>query len=149
MTFYRCEHCGNIIAYIHDSGVRCECCGEAMKPIEPNTTDAAGEKHVPVIAVDGDKIVVERTLDTVVEEIEVPLPAVISVSPECAEPRITGMKDIMAAGKKPAHVDAIDAVDAAVEVAEIKAPEAAPRKQEVFGEDDIDKFAAALAEAIR
>ena len=23
MTFYKCEHCGNIIAHIQDSGVRC------------------------------------------------------------------------------------------------------------------------------
>ena len=53
MTFYKCEHCGNIIAHINDSGVRCVCCGEEMKPMTPNTTDAAGEKHVPVIAIDG------------------------------------------------------------------------------------------------
>ena len=58
MTFYRCEHCGNIIAHIHDSGVRCHCCGEEMKPLTPNTTDAAGEKHVPVIAVNGQIVTV-------------------------------------------------------------------------------------------
>ena len=53
MTFYRCEHCGNIIAHLHDSGVRCVCCGEEMQPVTPNTSDGAGEKHVPVISVDG------------------------------------------------------------------------------------------------
>ena len=53
MTFYRCEHCGNIIAYINDSGVRAQCCGEEMKPLVPNTSDGAGEKHVPVIAQNG------------------------------------------------------------------------------------------------
>ena len=58
MTFYRCSHCGNIIAHINDSGVRCVCCGEVMKPIEPNTSDGAGEKHVPVITVDGKKVTV-------------------------------------------------------------------------------------------
>ena len=58
MTFYRCEHCGNIIAYINDSGVRAQCCGEEMKPIEPNTTDAAGEKHVPVIEQNGQTVTV-------------------------------------------------------------------------------------------
>ena len=58
MTLYRCEHCGNIIAHIQDSGVRVVCCGEVMKPIEPNTTDAAGEKHVPVIQVDGQIVTV-------------------------------------------------------------------------------------------
>ena len=58
MTFYRCEHCGNIIAHIHDSGVRCHCCGEEMKPLTPNTTDAAGEKHVPVVQVNGQTVTV-------------------------------------------------------------------------------------------
>ena len=58
MTFYKCEHCGNIIAYIHDSGVRAQCCGEEMKPLLPNTTDAAGEKHVPVIKIDGQIVTV-------------------------------------------------------------------------------------------
>ena len=53
MTFYRCEHCGNIIAYINDSGVHAQCCGEEMKPLIPNTSDGAGEKHVPVIAQNG------------------------------------------------------------------------------------------------
>ena len=53
MTIYRCKHCGNIIAHLNDSGVRCVCCGETMEPIIPNTTDAAGEKHVPVIRQDG------------------------------------------------------------------------------------------------
>ena len=58
MKFYKCEHCGNIIAYINDSGVPVRCCGETMKPIEPNTTDAAGEKHVPVIKADGQTVTV-------------------------------------------------------------------------------------------
>ena len=58
MTIYRCKHCGNIIAYINDSGARCQCCGEEMKPLVPNTSDGAGEKHVPVIAVEGNKVTV-------------------------------------------------------------------------------------------
>ena len=58
MTFYRCEHCGNIIAHIQDSGVRCSCCGEEMKALVPGTSDGAGEKHVPVVSVDGQKVTV-------------------------------------------------------------------------------------------
>ena len=58
MNLYKCEHCGNIIAYLKDSGARVQCCGEEMKPLLPNTTDAAGEKHVPVIAVDGSTVTV-------------------------------------------------------------------------------------------
>ena len=59
MTFYRCAHCGNIIAHIQDSGVRCVCCGEEMQPMVPNTSDGAGEKHVPVIRTEGRKVTVE------------------------------------------------------------------------------------------
>ena len=58
MTIYKCRHCGNIIAHLKDSGIRCHCCGEEMQPLVPNTTDAAGEKHVPVIAVDGNTVTV-------------------------------------------------------------------------------------------
>ena len=58
MTFYKCAHCGNIIAHIRDSGVRCHCCGEEMKPLIPNTSDGAGEKHVPVVRVEGQTVTV-------------------------------------------------------------------------------------------
>lgn len=54
--FFRCEHCGNIIAFVKDKGVPVICCGEKMKEIIPGSTDAATEKHVPVIAVDGNKV---------------------------------------------------------------------------------------------
>ncbi len=58
MKFYRCKHCGNIIAYVHASGVKVRCCGEEMEEISPNTTDAAGEKHVPVISAEGQTVTV-------------------------------------------------------------------------------------------
>ncbi len=45
--FYICNHCGNIIAKVKDSGVPVVCCGEPMAEIIPGTTDAAVEKHVP------------------------------------------------------------------------------------------------------
>ena len=51
MKFYICEHCGNIIAKVRDKGVPVVCCGEKMKEILPGTTDAALEKHVPVVEV--------------------------------------------------------------------------------------------------
>ena len=48
MKFYRCAKCGNIVAYVENSGVPVMCCGQKMEEIEPNTTEAANEKHVPV-----------------------------------------------------------------------------------------------------
>ena len=49
MKFYKCNHCGNIIRYLENSGVSVVCCGEKMKELIPNTTEAATEKHLPVI----------------------------------------------------------------------------------------------------
>jgi electron transfer flavoprotein beta subunit len=106
--------------------------------------------EVTAITAEGDKIVVERTLDDEIEEIEVPLPAVISVSPDIAPARIAGMRDILAAKKKPQTVaPAAVAVDTKVAVEDIKAPELAPRKNQIFEEGDIDAFAAAVAEALK
>ena len=51
--FYICRHCGNLIGMVHDSGVPVVCCGEKMEPLVPNTVDAAGEKHLPVVTVEG------------------------------------------------------------------------------------------------
>lgn len=59
MKFYNCSHCGNIIAFAKDSGVPVDCCGEKMKELLPNTTDAAAEKHVPVVQVEGQKVMVK------------------------------------------------------------------------------------------
>ena len=59
MEFYRCKHCGNMIAFTHKSGVPVICCGEAMEKVTENTVDAAHEKHVPVIIREGMKITVK------------------------------------------------------------------------------------------
>lgn len=59
MKFYVCEHCGNIITFVKDAGVPVMCCGERMKELVQGTTDAAQEKHVPVIEQDGQKVVVK------------------------------------------------------------------------------------------
>ena len=70
MKFYICNHCKNIIGKIHDSGVPVVCCGEKMAELVPNTTDAATEKHVPVIKVDGTSVTVTigSTLHPMTEE---------------------------------------------------------------------------------
>jgi superoxide reductase len=46
---YKCEICGNIIEVVHEGTGELVCCGQPMKLQEENTTDAAQEKHVPVI----------------------------------------------------------------------------------------------------
>lgn len=59
LKFYQCKHCGNIIAFAKASGVPVVCCGEKMEEIVPNTTDAAVEKHVPEVSLEGGKAVVK------------------------------------------------------------------------------------------
>ena len=56
--FYICEHCGNIIAKVHDSGVPVICCGQPMTRIVPGTSDGAYEKHVPVYTVENNIVTV-------------------------------------------------------------------------------------------
>ena len=50
---YYCTHCGNIIFKVVDKGVPVMCCGQKMEELVPNTTDAAQEKHVPAVTVEG------------------------------------------------------------------------------------------------
>lgn len=56
IEFYRCSHCGNIAVKLVDSGVPLVCCGEKMELLVPGSTDAAVEKHVPAVTVDGAKV---------------------------------------------------------------------------------------------
>lgn len=54
--FYICEHCGNIIGKIKDSGVSVVCCGQKMTPIIPGTVEASVEKHLPVVKYEGNTV---------------------------------------------------------------------------------------------
>ena len=71
--FFKCEHCGNIVTFMKDQGVPVVCCGQPMTELLPNTTDAAGEKHVPVYAVESGRVRVS------VGEVEHPMTAEHSI----------------------------------------------------------------------
>ena len=58
MKFYKCEHCGKIIAVVKDSQAPLLCCGQKMAELVPCSTDAAVEKHVPVYEVNGNIVTV-------------------------------------------------------------------------------------------
>ncbi len=58
MKVFKCAKCGNMISYLNKDACDVKCCGEAMVEVVPNTTDAAGEKHVPVIEIDGNIVTV-------------------------------------------------------------------------------------------
>ena len=46
---YKCNICGNIVQFLHPSQGKLVCCGKEMVFLKENDTDAATEKHVPVI----------------------------------------------------------------------------------------------------
>ena len=98
MTFYRCKHCGNIIAHIQDSGVRCHCCGEEMKPLIPNTSDGAGEKHVPVVQVEG------QTVTVTVGSVEHPMLEAHSIQWILLETKEGRQRKALKPGEKPTAV---------------------------------------------
>lgn len=60
MKFYYCKDCGEVITVNYSKhSDEPRCCGESMVELKANTTDAATEKHVPVIKVEGNKVIVE------------------------------------------------------------------------------------------
>jgi len=66
---YKCEICGNIVEVLHEGAGELVCCGKPMKLIVENTTDAAREKHVPVIEkiADGYKVSVGSVLHPMID----------------------------------------------------------------------------------
>ena len=65
----RCKKCGGTVHIISDcdcneSGIKC--CDETMERLVPNSVDAAIEKHVPTVEINGNKIKV--TINHVMEE---------------------------------------------------------------------------------
>lgn len=49
MEVYKCETCGNIVEVLTAGSGELVCCGAPMVVMKENTTDAAVEKHVPVL----------------------------------------------------------------------------------------------------
>ena len=49
LQVYKCNMCGNIVEVLHGAAGSLCCCGKDMVLLKENTTDAATEKHVPVI----------------------------------------------------------------------------------------------------
>ena len=70
VDFYRCERCGNIVALVKKGGGTLACCGQDMTKLVANSTDAATEKHVPVVTTEDGKIkvAVGSTLHPMAEE---------------------------------------------------------------------------------
>lgn len=49
LEIYKCNVCGNIVEVVHAGAGGLVCCGQPMTLMVENTTDAAREKHIPVL----------------------------------------------------------------------------------------------------
>ena len=56
MKFLKCQKCGVIVGLIQEAADPDAFCGSDMEELVPNTEDAAVERHVPVIEIDGQNV---------------------------------------------------------------------------------------------
>ena len=58
MKFYICKETGEVITRLTSSGKSLVCDGHEMVELIPGVVDAAAEKHVPAVTVEGSKVTV-------------------------------------------------------------------------------------------
>lgn len=56
LELYKCDVCGNFVEVVLAGAGELVCCGEPMKLLKANTTDAAQEKHVPFFVKKDDEL---------------------------------------------------------------------------------------------
>ena len=49
LQVYKCNVCGNMVEMVHAGAGKLVCCNQPMELQQAGTTDAAQEKHVPVV----------------------------------------------------------------------------------------------------
>ncbi|HEY0118006.1 MAG TPA: hypothetical protein VGC04_04425 [Cellulomonas sp.] len=103
---------------------------------------AATLNGVNKITLAGDHLVVERPLENVVQILEVELPAVLSLTSGINTPRIPGMRDVLAAGKRPtSELAGIDAPAPSAERTSLLAVDQVERAHRVIDGDTADVVA--------
>ncbi len=56
---YKCNICGNIVEVLHEGAGTLVCCGKDMVLFEEKKEEEGNEKHLPVVKVEGNKVIVE------------------------------------------------------------------------------------------
>lgn len=56
---YKCEVCGNVVEVLHKGADALVCCDKPMVLMAENSTDAAVEKHVPVVEETDEGVIVK------------------------------------------------------------------------------------------
>jgi electron transfer flavoprotein beta subunit len=93
------------------------------------------------ITAEDDHLRVERLLEDAEQVIDVRLPAVVSVTSGINTPRIAGMKDILAAGRKPVTEATVAMPAASTRAVSLLAPEQVDRSRTVVEGDPADAAA--------
>ena len=93
--FYICEHCGNIIAMVKESGVPVVCCGQKMTKLVAGTTEASLEKHIPVYTVENNKVHV------VVGSVEHPMVPELYIEWVSIQTKFGNQRKALVPGQKP------------------------------------------------
>lgn len=126
--------------------------------VDVQIAEALGLPNVNAVVsmkIDEASLVVDRILETEKETDKLPLPAVVAVAPDIALPRIAGMKDILAAGKKPVTAyslaDLGGLAESSAETIDIQAPKPSNRKKVLFdgsSDEGVKDFVQALKESL-
>jgi len=56
---YKCNICGKVIEILNSGAPETICCGQPMELKAEQTADWKGEKHVPKITIEGNKVTVD------------------------------------------------------------------------------------------
>lgn len=95
--------------------------------------------NVTGITAKGETLEVERTLENEIEVLEVPMPAVLSVSSDINTPSVPSMRDIMKAGKKPIYVQELplDMTSSTEQLSQL-APDQKERRMQIVEGDNAE-----------
>ena len=100
--FYVCKRCGNLVGMVLDSGVVPVCCGESMTELVPNTVEASGEKHLPVVTVESDDRGMRVSVN--VGSVDHPMVEAHLINWIFVETTKGGHRRVLKAGEKPSAV---------------------------------------------
>ncbi|MCL1885563.1 MAG: desulfoferrodoxin [Dehalococcoidia bacterium] len=95
LKFFVCKHCGNIALLVNDSGAPLVCCGEHMAEMQPNTTEASVEKHLPVVSLS------ESTISVKIGSVAHPMDSEHHIAFLYVETEFGGQRKYLKVGEEP------------------------------------------------
>jgi electron transfer flavoprotein beta subunit len=120
---------------------------QQVGPMVATLLDRPCVTAVSELAIEGDRVVCHREVEGGIEVIDAPLPAVVTITKGPYEPRMTSIKGVMAAKKKPFEEKAAAAATGRLETVKLEAPrERAPGRIVGQGADAVPELVRLLRE---